>query len=107
MMTTKKKVDRKADGASPVKRKMKVKLESKSNMDFDSSALEGVLNIEAYWVVVETIEEAKIVCDAFIEKNELGGGNWTGGDIVDENDKLIGSVSYNGKFWKVMKVLPN
>ena len=81
---------------------MKVKLESKSNIDFDSSDLEGALNIEAYWVVVETIEEAKIVCDAFIEKNELGGGNWTGGDIVDENDKLIGNVSYNGKFWKVL-----
>ena len=86
---------------------MKVKLESKSNIDFDSSDLEGALNIEAYWVVVETIEEAKAVCNAFIGKNELGGGNWTGGDIVDENDKLIGSVSYNGKLKMLMSVLPN
>lgn len=49
-------------------------------------------------VAVTSLEEASRVCRTYIEDNELGGGNWTGGDVVDEGNK-IASISYNGRIW--------
>lgn len=49
-------------------------------------------------VAVASLEEASRACRAYIEANELGGGNWTGGDVI-EGDKKVASVSYNGRIW--------
>jgi hypothetical protein len=36
----------------------------------------------------------------YIDANSLGGGNWTGG-TVREGRKVVGRISYNGRFWPV------
>jgi hypothetical protein len=50
-------------------------------------------------VPVSSFEEASRVCQAYIGKHELGGGNWTGGAIYDGRGKQIAYVSYNGRVW--------
>ena len=46
-------------------------------------------------VAVDDFPAASKACRDYIEENDLGGGNWTGGDIR-ENGKVIAKVSYNG-----------
>ena len=49
-------------------------------------------------VPVGSFAEASKVCSAFIRRNQLGGGNWTGGNIY-EGRKKIARVSFNGRVW--------
>lgn len=49
-------------------------------------------------VTVASLEEASRVCREYIERNELGGGNWTGGDVT-EGGQVIARISYNGRIW--------
>lgn len=51
-------------------------------------------------VQVNSFLEAKQKCMDFIDKNDLGGGNWSGGLIMDDNNKVIAHVSYNGRVWE-------
>ena len=46
----------------------------------------------------ESVKECADKVKAFIERHDLGAGNWYGGQVY-ENGVFIGSVSYNGKFW--------
>lgn len=50
-------------------------------------------------VRVSSFEEAARVCQAFIAKHELGGGNWYGGAVRDARGRQIAYVSYNGRVW--------
>ena len=79
---------------------MNVKLEAKPNHDYDHSDYRALINIKAHTVKVSSLREASQICRKFIDDNELGGGNWTGGDITDDEGDLIGYVSYNGRVWK-------
>jgi len=47
-------------------------------------------------VFVNTLEEASVECKKFIKFNELGGGNWSGGDVY-ENSICIARIAYNGR----------
>jgi hypothetical protein len=49
-------------------------------------------------VAVDDFPAASKACRDYIEENDLGGGNWTGGDIR-ENGKVVAKVSYNGTVW--------
>jgi hypothetical protein len=40
------------------------------------------------------------LCVKFISDNNLGSGNWNGGQILDENEKIIAFVSCNGRVWE-------
>lgn len=64
--------------------------------------------IRGYWVdpqdkgrktlmTVNSLSEASAVCRAYIGKRGLGGGNWTGGELRDGNDAIVGRVAYNGR----------
>lgn len=48
----------------------------------------------------ETIEELQQIVREYIDKYDLGGGNWTGGE-VKENGKVIGKISYNSRYWSL------
>lgn len=48
---------------------------------------------------VKDILSAKKLCQSFIKEFNLGGSNWIGGRIVNENFKFIAKVSYNGRIW--------
>lgn len=79
---------------------MKVELSSCGNIDHWQNPEESMMGSEPNRMeTVESFQEASKVCSEFIDKNELGGGNWTGGNIYDENETLIARVSYNGRVW--------
>jgi hypothetical protein len=47
---------------------------------------------------VESIKEASVEAQDYIERNELGGGNWTGGQVFSGAEQ-IARISYNGRAW--------
>jgi hypothetical protein len=47
---------------------------------------------------VHNLEEASALCRQYIETYQLGGGNWTGGQVY-QNDVETHHVSYNGRVW--------
>ena len=46
----------------------------------------------------ESIEECQAAVRKYIADNDLGGGNWTGGDVY-QHGEIVGSISYNGRYW--------
>ncbi len=48
--------------------------------------------------VARTMEVAAALCEDYIQENDLGSGNWTGGEIL-EDGRLVARVSYNGRIW--------
>lgn len=80
---------------------MFVKLSSCGNPDYGQNPYEEFFGCEAdHTVEVQSLEEASEVCKRFIDKNELGGGNWSGGQVYDR-DQHIADISYNGRIWPV------
>jgi hypothetical protein len=51
-------------------------------------------------VLVYSLKRAQEQVQAYIARNGLGGGNWTGGDLRLDGT-LIGRISYNGRAWKL------
>jgi len=52
-------------------------------------------------VRVQSFKQASEACRSFIDNNDLGSGNWSGGDIYDdERQSIIAYVSYNGNVWR-------
>lgn len=47
-------------------------------------------------VPVKTLEEASKICMEFIHNNDLGGGNWAGGQVISK-DKIIARIESTGK----------
>lgn len=72
---------------------MTVKLSAGRNRDFPRRPLP-----KSATVTVASFGEAARVCRDYIETHDLGGGNWTGGD-VREGGRLVAHVSYNGRVW--------
>ena len=51
-------------------------------------------------VEVVSLEEAAAVCTAYIDRHDLGGGNWTGGKVT-QGGKHVADISFNGRIWPV------
>jgi hypothetical protein len=49
-------------------------------------------------VEVENLEEAQQVCAEYIERTDIGGGNWAGGEVWDDGVQ-IAYISYNCRVW--------
>lgn len=80
---------------------MKVQLSSVGNPDFNQNPDAPMYGCEPNKLVeVNSFKEASDVCSKFIIKNDLGSGNWSGGQIVDDKGKHIAHVSYNGRVWE-------
>jgi len=85
---------------------MKVTLESVGNPDFGQNPSESLYGCDPNATVeVSSFEHASALCRQFIDKNELGGGNWSGG-LITEGGKEIAYVSYNGRVWKIEEGKP-
>ena len=80
-----------------------VELSAESNPDFEKSSHEGSVNIKSHKVKAKSIENARDVVMSFIMENDLGGGNWSGGNVYKNGEK-IGHVSYNGRYWDDTKM---
>lgn len=78
---------------------MKVTLKNTGNPDHWQDPGKPVWGTpSAYQVEVWSIEEAQEEVRKYIDKWNLGGGNFNRADI--HNGKtLVGSISYNGRFW--------
>lgn len=80
---------------------MKVTLESVGNIDHGENPNQQKLGASKNKSVkVNSFLEARQKCMNFIDSNDLGGGNWSGGLIMDDNNKVIAHVSYNGRVWE-------
>lgn len=49
-------------------------------------------------VKADTIEDLCALARDYIEENNLGGGNWPMTKVKD-GKKVVGHISYNGRFW--------
>ena len=80
-----------------------VKLSGHGNIDHDENPYLNIVNneiIEAAVAEANSIEECQSIVRNYIEENGLGGGNWTGGEVFKNGEK-VGRISYNGRFWEV------
>ena len=77
---------------------LQLTMSSRGNPDFrenPNDALSATIIIEvANW------QAASQACQAYIGQYDLGGGNWNGGQIF-EQDRQIARVSYNGRVWDI------
>jgi glutamine cyclotransferase len=76
---------------------MELKLKAYQNRDYGVRWLP-----KAQTVHVTTFEHAHEVFRAWIEENDLGGGNVGETKILD-NGKLVAYISYNGRLWTTEK----
>lgn len=74
---------------------MLVKLSSVANSDFGQKKTPAPTQI----VEVKSLEEASQVCREYISQYQLGGGNWTGGQVTQDG-KETHHISYNGRIWE-------
>ena len=81
---------------------MYVVLSSAGNPDYGQDPNRPLFGCESNKKLpVQSYKEASEVCRKFIDDNELGSGNWDGGQIFDHTQKKqIAHVSYNGRVWK-------
>lgn len=83
---------------------MRVELSSVGNPDFGQNPNEILWGAEPNRMVeVKTFEDASFECMKFINDNDLGSGNWSGGDLLNDHGARIGYVSYNGRVWNLGK----
>jgi hypothetical protein len=80
--------------------KLNVQLSNVGNPDHRQDSSRALPGTTTGWKAVDSVEAAQAAVRAYISENDLGGGNWTGGDVKDvETGEVIGSISYNGRFW--------
>lgn len=69
------------------------------NPDYDKADHRGSVRIKAFRRTVDSFKDASRAVRHFIETNDLGSGNFTGGKIYGDDGQVIGRVSYNGRAW--------
>ena len=76
---------------------MEVKLASCGNPDHFQDPDLPMYGCESnHYITVKSLEEASLECMKFIKRNDLGGGNWIGGAVYEDN-KCIAKITYNGR----------
>jgi hypothetical protein len=55
---------------------------------------------KAQHALVNSLINAQQTARDYIERNNLGGGNWNGGDLRLDG-KSIGRISFNGRAWRL------
>jgi hypothetical protein len=78
-----------------------VVLSTRGNPDFGQNPRRPMIGVPNTAALVASLAEASRVCREWIEGNQVGGGNWTGGKVTDRaTGTVIAQVSYNGRTWK-------
>lgn len=81
--------------------KFSVILSSCGNVDYGQNPYEVYNGVVDRIYYADTIEELQKEVRRYIEDNGLGGGNYTGGEVKDKSGKIIGKISYNGRYWDI------
>lgn len=78
-----------------------VHLANVGNPDRGQDPTQPVYGTESgIWKPVGSLREASQACRNYIEDNELGGGNWSGGKVRRVSDgEVVAEISYNGRAW--------
>ena len=76
---------------------MYVKLTAHGNIDHGQNPHAFIVNEDVEFIF--TFTGASKACKDYIGKHNLGGGNWTGGQVFNDEDQQIARVSYNGRVW--------
>ena len=80
----------------------KVILSALGNPEHNEDPFRNIVNgkvIKSKILKRPTVKACQNAVLQYIEKNDLGAGNWTGGKVYDANDEYVGRISYNGRFW--------
>lgn len=78
----------------------KVKLASCGNPDHGENPSRPMPGCEkSGWHSAATIEELQTAVRDFITRNDLGSGNWAGGEVREDSGRVVGKISYNGRYW--------
>ena len=77
-----------------------VVFDTRGNPDFGQDPRRPLPGLRRCTVHVLSLRDASRACRSFIEENEVGGGNWTGGQVHDAFGELVAQISYNGRAWK-------
>lgn len=77
---------------------MRVILSSCGNPDYNQDPYRPVPGVLDKTVLVSSFAEAAKHCREYISENNLGSGNWNGGDVYF-GAEVIARVSYNGRVW--------
>ena len=81
---------------------MMLTLASVGNPDYDQNPFQKLFGCEPdCTITVHSLEEASRKCLEFIKRNNLGRGNWSGGDVFDDEKNLIAKIEYTG--WVIEK----
>lgn len=75
---------------------MTVLLQSEPNPDLNQY---GAI-APTFRLPVASFEDAVAACREYIARYNLGGGNWTGGEVMVDG-VLVARISYNGWVWPV------
>ena len=78
-----------------------VYLENCGNPDHGQDPNRSLPGTESgFWVPAETPQDAAKIVRDYIDENDLGGGNWAGGEVRHLESKVTaGKISYNGRYW--------
>lgn len=79
----------------------KVTLSACGNIDHNENPYNNIVNgtrIDGKVVEANSIKECQKIVREYIERNLLGGGNWTGGKVFKDGEQ-VGYISYNGRYW--------
>lgn len=60
---------------------------------------------KAKYLPCNTFNEASVICGMYIDANQLGGSNFTGGTILHPTKGKFARVSYNGRVWKGLDIM--
>ncbi|MER0238939.1 hypothetical protein [Fulvimarina sp. MAC8] len=82
-------------------KRFRVFLANCGNPDFEEDPDEPLPETRSgFWVKAATLREASRICGSYIAENDLGGGNWSGGEVrLRESDETVARISYNGRAW--------
>lgn len=79
-----------------------VTLSACGNIDHNENPYSNYVNgnkVKPMVSKAKTIEECQVIVRGYIEGNDLGAENWTGGKVY-LNGERVGYISYNGRYWE-------
>ncbi len=92
----KQQVDSISTAIAIMKSSLCIVLKSVGNPDFKQYASISPTKV----IPVATLAEAQMAANDYINKYDLGGGNWDGGQVYHPTKGLIAHLSYNLRVWK-------
>lgn len=78
---------------------LRVALMTAGNPDLGQDPAQTLLGVRNRLAPVASLGDASRVVCRFIVENQVGGGNWVGGQVLDGCGQQVARVSYNGRVW--------